>query len=149
MNSYRKLSTAELKQKAWPLQQLVSQSLQQQGPDRQQCVNQNTRVPIASVVGSSTFHNSGFPQPLTYASSSHHLHIWLYTVIKKGKSTTWLSNCSENSSKAVIYFLSVKCVSSAFFSCSCLLFLSQIETGITCFALGKHNFLHFLCWLGN
>lgn len=71
VNSFTELSTAELKEKAWPLQWLVSRGLQQQEPHRQQHVSQSTRVTTAFVVWS-TFDNAAFPQPLTYSSSSHY-----------------------------------------------------------------------------
>lgn len=42
-NSYREMSNAELKQAAQPLWRLVSWGPQQQGPNRQQRVNRNTK----------------------------------------------------------------------------------------------------------
>lgn len=52
-NSYRELSKAELQQAAWPLQWLVAQDPQQQGPASQKHVNQNIRVKTF-VLGSRT-----------------------------------------------------------------------------------------------
>lgn len=74
INGYGELSTAELKQKAWPLRWVVSQGPQLQGPDRQQRMNWNTRVTTAFVIGSSTFDNAGFPQPLTSAPVTTHTY---------------------------------------------------------------------------
>lgn len=120
--SYTELSTTELKHKACPLWWLVSWD-----PTDSNTCTRNTRIMTALLVGSRTFDSAGFPQPLTHSSFSHYLQIWLYAVIKQGKGTTWLRNCSENSKKAVIYFLSVKCASSAFFILFCLVFSSQMH----------------------